>query len=193
MNDQKATNTARTVHSELRTPNSALPTLRDRGFTYLALLAAIVIIGITLGSATKYWSHITLREKEKELIFRGNQYKDAIGRYYNARPGVKMYPQSIDNLLNDSRSINSGRHLRRKYKDPITGEDFIVIKGQQVNGKKVIGISGVKSKSDDEPLKKANFSEENKEFEGKSKYSEWVFKYTPQTTQPPPPPLPVRP
>jgi len=181
VNDQKATNTARTAHSELRAPNSELRTRRDRGFTYIALLAAIVIIGISLGSATKYWSHITLREKEKELIFRGNQYKGAISRYYTAVPGKKMYPQSIDNLLNDSRSINSGRHLRRKYKDPITGEDFVVIKGQQVNGKKVIGIIGVKSKSDDEPLKKANFSEENKGFEGKSKYSEWEFKFIPQT------------
>ena len=180
VNDQKATSTARTVHSKLRT-------LRDRGFTYLALLAAIVIIGITLGSATKYWSHIALREKEKELIFRGNQYRLAIESYYGSnKPGLQpTYPQSIVNLLNDSRALNSGRHLRKKYLDPITGEDFVVIKGQKINNKTVTGIIGVKSKSDDEPLKKANFSEENKAFEGKSKYSEWEFKYIPTTTKKP--------
>ena len=169
MNDQKSTDTSRTRH--------------DRGFTYIALLAAIVIIGITLSSATKYWSHIMLREKEKELIFRGNQYQNAISKYYSAVPGKKEYPSSVEDLLKDNRTAVGKRHLRKKYLDPMTGEDFVVIRDQKTRR-----IMGFKSKSDDEPLKKANFSEENKEFEGKSKYSEWEFRYTPQTTQPPPRP-----
>jgi hypothetical protein len=36
-------------------------------------------------------------------------------------------------------------------------------------------IFGVYSLSDDEPLKQANFRLAEKDFEGKVKYSEWVF------------------
>ena len=34
---------------------------RSRGFTYIALLAAIVIIGISLGAAGKDWSNVMQR------------------------------------------------------------------------------------------------------------------------------------
>jgi len=43
-----------------------------------------------------------------------------------------------------------------------------------VNGE----ILGVHSASDDEPAKKTNFSLADKGFEGKMKYSEWVFMVT---------------
>jgi Tfp pilus assembly protein PilE len=83
----------------------ACPTIRNRnGFTYIALLAAIVIIGITLGSAAKSWQNIAQREKEEELLFRGNQYRQAIERYYNALPGRHQFPNSIDVLLKDERT-----------------------------------------------------------------------------------------
>ena len=154
------------AHSE-RNPYSG-------GFTYIALLAAIVIIGITLGSATKYWSHIALREKEKELLWRGNQYRNAIESYYRSnRPGRQpMYPPRIDELLKDSRYTNR-RHLRKKYVDPVTGEDFEVVRD------KARRIIGVRSTSDAEPLKQRNFPPEYVDFEGKTKYSEWKFEFVP--------------
>src|SRR5512139_3904561 len=65
------------VNVELRTQNS--------GFTYIALLAAIVILGISMGAAGKYWSYVLQREKEEELLFRGEQYRLAIERYYSAK------------------------------------------------------------------------------------------------------------
>ena len=37
---------------------------RNHGFTYIALLAAIVIIGISLGATGRYWSNVVLRDKE---------------------------------------------------------------------------------------------------------------------------------
>ena len=155
------------AHSE-RNPYSG-------GFTYIALLAAIVIIGITLGSATKYWSHIALREKEKELLWRGNQYRNAIESYYRSkRPGRQpMYPPSIDALLKDSR-FRERRHLRKKYVDPMTGEDFEVVRD------KARRIIGVRSTSDAEPLKQRNFPPEYVDFEGKTKYSEWKFEFVPK-------------
>jgi type II secretory pathway pseudopilin PulG len=144
------------------------------GFTYIALLAAIVILGIMLGAAGKYWSHVMLREKEAELLFRGDQYVRAIESYYTKPPNghQPILPPSIDELLKDSR-FATRRHLRKKYKDPITGEDFTVI---QDATKRVIGV---KSTSDKEPLKKGNFPKGYETFQGKTKYSEWEFKFTP--------------
>jgi type II secretory pathway pseudopilin PulG len=89
----------------------------SRGFTYLALLAAI-IIGISMGAAGMYWQNVVQREKEEELLFRGDQYRLAIERYYSAVPGRVQYPASIDDLLKDVRIPTGKRYLRRKYKDP---------------------------------------------------------------------------
>ena len=68
-----------------RTPKSAIRNVR--GFAYIALLVAIIIIGISLGAAGKYWSNVMLRDKEEELLYRGDQYRRAIERYVSAVPG----------------------------------------------------------------------------------------------------------
>jgi type II secretory pathway pseudopilin PulG len=141
------------------------------GFTYIGLLAVIVIIGISLGAAGKYWSNVMLRDKEEELLFRGDQYRRAIEQYYSeSPPGRAQYPPSIDKLLTDDRSPSGKRHLRQQYKDPITGEDFEILRALQTNQ-----IVGVVSKSNKEPLKKNNFEDSLKDFADKKKYSEWVF------------------
>jgi len=139
------------------------------GFTYLALLAAIVIIGITLGSAAKSWQNISQREKEEELLFRGNQYRLAIESYYNYQ-GRRQLPNSIDVLIKDERSLGK-RHLRQRYLDPVTGEDFELVR-DMFHGNT---IKGVFSKSEKTPVKQSGFPEELKDFEGKTKYNEWQF------------------
>jgi type II secretory pathway pseudopilin PulG len=174
----------------LFTPRSELRASRTRGFTYTALLAAIVIIGISLGAAGKYWSSVMLREKEEELLFRGDQYRMAIGRYYREKiPNV--YPPNIEELLKDSRTVSGKRHLRQQYKDPITGEDFEIITAQTMTAGVVLpaqvgkaGIIGVCSKSEKEPLKQANFPEQYRDFEGKKRYGDWRFVYAPLQGQP---------
>ena len=144
--------------------------LSGRGFTYIALLVAIVIIGISLGSATRSWRNVSLREKEEELLFRGDQYRLAIERYSHAVPGKLQYPQNLDDLLNDDRTPAGRRFLRQKYKDPISGEDFVEIRDGATKG-----IIGVHSPSEKEPLKKSNFPEPYKNFEQKGTYREWTF------------------
>ncbi len=71
------------VHSVFRNPE---------GFIYIALLAALVIIGISLGAAGKYWQNVVLRDKEEDLLFRGDQYRQAIERYYTAIPTIRLFP-----------------------------------------------------------------------------------------------------
>ena len=162
------------------------------GFAYIALLVAIIIIGISLGAAGKYWSNVMLREKEEELLFRGDQYRLAIERYVTAIPGKPDYPQSIDDLLKDSRTATGMRHLRKQYKDPISGEDFVEIRSTLTRR-----LIGVYSPSEKEPLKQAGFPDiysmqsitqpgfpvDGNNFSDKKKYSEWLFVSTIKAVQ----------
>ncbi len=165
----KTLDTHRAWRSAARSSSSPLPYHRSRnGFTYLALLVAVIIIGISLGAATKYWANISLRDKEEELLYRGDQYRQAIEAYMKAIPGRQELPASIDDLLKDNRTAVPKRHLRQKYKDPITGEDFVEIRDQ-------MRIVGVHSPSENTPLKQSNFPDKDKDFDGKQKYSDWAF------------------
>ena len=167
------------MRKKIRNPKSKIR--NASGFTYVALLAAIVILGISMGAAGKYWSFVMQREKEEELLFRGEQYRLAIERYSHALPGRNAYPPSIEELLKDSRTPTAKRHLRQAYKDPITGEDFEVYKDITKGNR----ITGVYSKSDKEPLKKTGFPEQFQDFENKTAYKEWKFVYTlPMATTP---------
>lgn len=51
------------------------------------------------------------REKEEELIFRGQQYVEAIRLYQQKKPGA--YPSSLEELLKE-------KCLRKLYPDPMT-------------------------------------------------------------------------
>jgi type II secretory pathway pseudopilin PulG len=90
----------------------------ERGYLMVALLVAMSIMAIFMGAALPAWRTLAQREKEAELIFRGEQYARAIGlfqrRYANATP------PNLDVLVNE-------RFLRKKYKDPITNGDFQLI------------------------------------------------------------------
>ncbi len=152
----------------------------QRGFTYIGLMAILIIIGISLGAAGKYWQNVMLRDKEEELLFRGDQYKQAIERYYNAIPGKPQYPHSIDDLIQDTRTPAGKRYLRRKYKDPFTGEDFVPLEGVGPSG---IYLMGVHSPSDKTPLKQTNFPDAYQDFAGREKYSDWQFIATVQQPQ----------
>jgi type II secretory pathway pseudopilin PulG len=182
------------MRKKIRDPRSGI---RDpSGFTYVALLAAIVIIGISMGAAGKYWSFVMHRELEEELLFRGEQYRLAIERYYVANCGktnmpcqASVLPQSIDDLLSDGRFPQAMRHLRRKYQDPMTRKDFEVIRDLTKGNR----ISGVFSSSDKEPVKKTGFPEQYQAFENKKSYKEWTFVYAVKQVSGPAGAVPTRP
>jgi len=148
----------------------------DKGFTYPAVLALIIIVSVSLMVVQKQWSTIVKREKEKELFFRADQIVNAIESFYlDASKGSQQYPRSFKILLKDNRVPGLKRHLRKIYKDPMTGNgDWGII----YDGKG--GIKGVFSKSKKEPLKKGNFPEVYKSFENKTKYSDWKFVHEPK-------------
>lgn len=115
------------------------------------------------------------RDKENELIFRGQAYVQAIKSYYEAKPKHKIYPTNLDDLISDSRFVYK-RHIRKLYKDPVTNDDWQEIKG--IDG----GIIGVMSTSTEQPLKQNNFPKGLEHFENSTKYSSWHFEYIPVIT-----------
>lgn len=145
-----------------------------QGFTYVMVLAAIVVVGILAEVATLATSRIVSADREAELLFRGLAYKAAIKSYYEAGKPTKSFPRSLAALLRDPRFPNK-RHIRTLYSDPMGKEETEWTSIPASDG----GIAGVASESQKEPLKKANFPEGLESFEGMTAYSEWIFEYKP--------------
>ncbi|MFJ1337401.1 type II secretion system protein [Pseudomonas caricapapayae] len=142
----------------------------EAGFTYLGVLLLIAVTGIALGSSATLWSTQSLRERERELLWVGSQYAQALRSYYRSSPGVAQYPQTLDELLEDPRYPNVKRHLRQLYPDPITGsEDWGLV--HSIDGR----ITGVYSQSEQQPLKRTGFAAQWSDFDGLEHYSDWQF------------------
>ncbi len=163
------------IRNKFRNPKSEIR--NASGFTYIALLAAIVIIGISLSAAGRYWSHVLLREKEEELLFRGEQYRLAIERYYFAK-APNTLPATVEQLLKDDRFPAAKRHLRHPFKDPITGEDFELIR-DKAKGNRIVGVQ---STSGGTPLKQGGFPDPYGKFAEKQSYTDWKFQFEPPLT-----------
>lgn len=145
------------------------------GFTYIGLVIIVAIMSVMLAVTGEVWHVAQKREKERELLFVGEQFRQAIGLYYEHAPGPEQrYPVVLEDLLKDPRHPSVQRYLRKIYRDPVSGsERWGLIKGP--NGE----IYGVHSLSEEEPAKKANFSLADQSFKGKTKYADWVFMHAP--------------
>jgi type II secretory pathway pseudopilin PulG len=163
----------------------------QHGAALLLVLVLVVILGLTAAMAGQSWRATMQRARETELLWRGQQYRQAIESYYNVEHGPqRMFPSKLDDLVRDPRSPGVIRHLRRLYLDPMTGEDWVLVKDPAER------IIGVRSSSELEPFKQDGFPEEFEDFKEKTSYKEWEFVYKPprkksgqtqqQTSQPEP-------
>ena len=159
-----------------------------------ALLVSIAVMGILMSVALPVWRQAARREKEAELVFRGEQYARAIGLYQ--RRFAAAFPPSIDVLVEQ-------KFLRRKYKDPMTEDgEFQVLyqaslaasapgdgsapstlsgSGSQTGPSAPTrsigprgGVIGVVSKSEEASIRLYN---------DRDHYNEWLFVYIATTTQ----------
>jgi type II secretory pathway pseudopilin PulG len=87
------------------------------GYVLLALMLAVTMILIALSIAAPRIAQRIKREKEEELYHRGMDYATAIKRFVHKSGG--RYPLSVEQL----EDTNHIRFLRKRYKDPMTGED----------------------------------------------------------------------
>ena len=62
-----------------RSPAVAVRPARAGGFTYLAVLLLMALMSLGLSSVASLLSTAQQRERELELLFIGNQYRQAIG------------------------------------------------------------------------------------------------------------------
>jgi type II secretory pathway pseudopilin PulG len=76
-----------------------------------ALLVAMSVMAILLSVAIPTWSQMVRRDREEELIFRGEQYARAINQYQ--RKFANQSPATLDVLIEQ-------RMLRKKFKDPLS-------------------------------------------------------------------------
>lgn len=143
--------------------------LHQSGFTYMGVLFMVAFMGLGLGLTGDVWRTTVQREKEAQLLFVGNQYRQAIQQYYQSGP-TPQYPRTLQDMLKDSRKLRTERYLRKLYIDPVSGKDeWGLVKGPDG------GIMGVYSLSQDKPLKLSGFRIEDKDFQDSEKYSDWKF------------------
>ena len=147
---------------------------RQAGFTYMGVLMLIAIAGIGMAGVGLVWHQNAQRENEKELLFIGEEYRKAIGSYYESSPATaKQFPQSLDELLLDKRFPNTKRHIRKLYADPIARNTQWGLIKQQTQ------ITGVYSVSKLAPIKKFGFANQYETFSTAAEYNEWKFNYIP--------------
>jgi type II secretory pathway pseudopilin PulG len=105
----------------LRKKNSSFPLPSDRvglprnerGYALVVLLLVATLMLVALTAALPGIYQEGQREREEELLFRGNEYARAIALFYRQ---FRRYPVSVKELL----STNGFRFLRRPYPDPMT-------------------------------------------------------------------------
>lgn len=149
--------------------------VRESGFTYAFLLGVLATGTILLGVTNHIASTEIKREKERELLFRGGQYYNAIKSYYNAgNPAV--YPRSLSDLILDPRFPHK-IHLRKLYKDPTQNKntDFEIILNSRGE------IVGVKSLTQSESFKSDNFPDTIVLDGDGSSYHHWQFLFRPES------------
>jgi type II secretory pathway pseudopilin PulG len=153
----------------------------QRGFTYIAVLLLIALQTAVVVAVGTVWHTAQKREKERELLFVGDQFRTAIRSYALSGPGVAgQLPRSLDDLLRDPRFPGVKRHLRKIFVDPMTrSAEWGLVRTPDGNG-----IIGVYSLSEEAPLKTANFGPGYIEFEGAVSYSKWKFVYSPVNQAP---------
>ncbi len=160
-------------------PKTARPTVAGRhqaGVALLAMLIVIAAMSVALGVTGSLWHEVQQREKERELLFVGMQYRLAIKRYYESPGGPQKYPTTLDVLLIDERTPAIRRHLRKPWRDPLTNsKEWGLLFAPQG------GIIGVHSLADGKPIKQENFPAELEWEGGKSRYIDWQFIYLPTT------------
>lgn len=148
------------------TPGRRFILSHQQGFTFLMAMFFVALVGISLMTIGQQWSVTMKRDREAELLFRGNRIKEAIERYaadFEVQKGIRTnrFPRALKDLVKK----DPKRYLQAIYKDPMTGEDFVLIKqGAE--------IKGVRSASKEVPYDQVHF-------EGAGSYDAIRFEATP--------------
>ena len=106
-----------------------------RGYILITLMLFVTLMVIAAVAIYPTLVFQVQRDREEEMIHRGVQYSRAIKRYYKK---FGTYPPTLDAL----QSTQNLRFLRKKYKDPITGQDFKILRMTDVKMSFSPGLNG---------------------------------------------------
>ncbi len=125
----------------------------QQGVTYIALLLGVAITSAGVAAGGTLWSQVQRREREKQLLWAGDQMRKAIVAYSQfATDPANRFPRELQDLLLDPRSSAPRRYLRQVYEDPITrSTEWGLIRNPQGR------IVGVHSRAKGVPLKTGKF------------------------------------
>lgn len=143
----------------------------ERGFSYVVLMFAIVLIGLGMTVAARQWKMMVQRELEADLLSKGIEIQSALALYSTAMkagrvvPG-EMYPQSLAELTRLPKPF-----LRKVYAEPVGHGEWELVRAPTG------GIMGVRSKSRSKPIRQHDFPPAVRHFEGRASYYDWVFQY----------------
>jgi type II secretory pathway pseudopilin PulG len=88
----------------------------EQGYVLLIAIFFMALLVLSLAVAAPKIAKSIQRDRELETYRRGMQFRRAIQLYYRK---FQAYPPNVDALV----KTNEIRFLRKKYKDPITGQD----------------------------------------------------------------------
>lgn len=143
------------------------------GYTYVVVLFVVAIASIVATRAMENGGVNERRVREEQLLWVGTQFRNAIRSYYANSPGtVSTYPPSLDALLDDNRTSRKRRHLRRIYRDPLTGNaEWGIVRNEAGL------VTGVYSLASGVPFKTGGFAKEMSGFETAKTYQDWKFEF----------------
>jgi len=98
---------------------------RQAGYLLITLMLFVTLLVIAATAVLADLKRQMERDREEEMIHRGVQYTRAIRRYYRK---MGTYPTTLDQL----EKTPGNRFLRKRYKDPVTGQDFRLLHMQDV-------------------------------------------------------------
>jgi type II secretory pathway pseudopilin PulG len=107
----------------------------EQGYILLTLMLFVTLLVIAAAAAAPSIFLQVKRDREEELIHRGVQYSRAIRRFVKKTGGYPVRLEQLDNT-------NNVHYLRKRYKDPLTGKDFKILRQGDVRTSFGPGISG---------------------------------------------------
>lgn len=90
---------------------------KEAGYTLLMVMFMVVTMLIAAVATAPNLLTQGSREKEAEMVWRGQQYVRAIGLYYKK---FGKYPTKVEDLTHETNGV---RFLRKAYTDPMNKED----------------------------------------------------------------------
>ena len=143
----------------------------ERGFSYVVLMFALVVIGLGMTIAARQWKVMVQRELEADLLSKGIEIQNALALYSatmkagRVMPG-EVYPQSLAELTRLPKPF-----LRKVYSEPVGHGEWELVRAPTG------GIMGVRSKSKGKPIRQHDFPPAVRHFDGRTSYYDWVFQH----------------